>query len=165
MVLTLADLEANAFLTSYARELLVDVISTNDKALVMNLLDKSKKVIVDKESLVRLIHLATEVPDERIVIISNKDKKECECTCCGKAKMGINMFETIEGITINGMLLKDVEPDLHSYIQNTWNISLTRCYCKDFFKISKLSASEKEYRFQEETNEEENQEGVEESDE
>ena len=144
MVLTFADLESNNYLTSFIREVIVDVLATNDKALVMNLLDNSKKVIIDKKSLIHIIYLATKIPKGNIQIISNRDDSKCECGCCGKAKVSLHMFETIEGILINGMLLNEAEPDLYSYIQNTWNISLVRCYCQDFLKISRLTEAEKE---------------------
>lgn len=136
MVLSFSDLESNLYFNEFARDIVVDVLAKNDKALVMNLLDKSRKVIIDVESFRHLLKLIFE--DETVVITTDEAERSCSCKC-GKQKMQLRAYENIVSITVNGQDLNKCEPNVVDYISKVWNFSMTRTYCPDFLNIRCLT--------------------------
>ena len=113
----------------FAREVITSILTTNDKALVANLLDQSKKVIVDTSSLRKLISMIADTKD--VVIDADSESKSCSCKC-GTAK--IQMFENIGSILVDGEAL---DSDIEKYINETLNISTTRTYASSIVKIER----------------------------
>jgi len=113
----------------FAREVITSILTTNDKALVANLLDQSKKVIVDASSLRKLISMIADTKD--VEIDADAESKSCSCKC-GTTK--IQLFETIESITVDGEAL---DADIEKYINETLNISTTRTYASSIIKIER----------------------------
>lgn len=116
----------------FAREVITSILTTNDKALVANLLDQSKKVIVDASSLRKLISMIADTKD--VVIDADSESKSCSCKC-GTAK--IQMFESIGSILVDGEAL---DSDIEKYINETLNISTTRTYASSILKIERDEA-------------------------
>ena len=116
----------------FAREVITSILTTNDKALVANLLDQSKKVIVDASSLRKLISMIADTKD--VVIDADSESKSCSCKC-GTAK--IQMFESIDSILVDGEAL---DSDIEKYINETLNISTTRTYASSILKIERDEA-------------------------
>lgn len=113
----------------YAREVITSILTTNDKALVANLLDQSKKVIIDAKSLVKLIRMITDSKDVEI----NADSESKSCTCkCGTTK--IQLFETIKSITVDGEAL---DADTEKYINEILNISTKRTYASSVIIVER----------------------------
>ena len=133
MTLTRAEIEANLKFNRYAFKIVKEILSVNDKALVANLLDQSKKIIVDVNSIISLIEYAI---DAIVDIETDAEAHTCKCGAC-KA----HMFETITSITIGGKSLRKAEPELYSYIVDELCISLSKTYASDVFKIEKNEAT------------------------
>ena len=134
MVLTKVELENNRAFNKYAFEIVNEILTLNDKALVANLLDFSKKIIVDANHLRKLILL---VVDDEIEFVTDVEVKSCDCKCC---KVKTHIYENIENILIGGKEMKDVEPELYKYISEELNISLNRTYASQIIEIEKKSA-------------------------
>lgn len=133
MGLTYDEIDANKEFAKYSRDLIIKILSQNDKALVANLLDFSKKIIIDIDSLRELIQVG--LGEKRnIDILSNIEEKSCKC---GSMKVKIGIFEDILTIHLNGTDFKVAEPVLYDYIEKELNISLSRTYCKKVISISK----------------------------
>lgn len=113
----------------FAREVITAILTTNDKALVANLLDQSKKVIIDASSLKKLISLIADTKD--IEIEADAESKSCSCKC-GTAKF--QLFETIASITVDG---EPIDADIEKYINETLNISTQRTYASSLIKIER----------------------------
>lgn len=134
MVLTEAEIENNRAFNKYAFEIVNEILALNDKALVANLLDFSKKIIVAANHLRKLISLAV---DDKIEFITDVESKSCDCKCC---KVKAHIYEKIESILIGGKEMKDAEPELYKYISEELNISLNRTYASQMIEIEKKSA-------------------------
>lgn len=113
----------------YAREVITTILTTNDKALVANLLDQSKKVIIDAKSLTKLIRMITDAKD--VEIDADSESKTCSCKC-GTTK--VQLFETIDSITVDGELL---DADTEKYINDILNISTKRTYASSIILIER----------------------------
>lgn len=106
-----------------------EIISTNDKALVANLLDLSKKVIIDYDMLKSIIKTALANNEKvKIEIVESETGKTCNC-CCGKTTF--KLYKNIESINIDGEDIKIKEPGLYKYLNEYLNVSLTKTYIKD----------------------------------
>lgn len=126
MPVTRESLLNNSELNTKIIGIMKEIISTNDKALIANLLDFSKKVIIDLNSLYEIINIAANVNKNiNIEIIENDETKKC----CGKIK--IRVYNSINSILIDGEELNKKEPEVYKYITNDLNISLTRTYVKN----------------------------------
>lgn len=126
--------ESNTVLTRFVRDVMIDLIAKNDKALVANLLDQSKKVIVDSDTLENIIMLATDATN--VEIESDVEKKTCNC--CGKCRASVHLFATIVGITIDGKNINEFE-GLSKYITDILNISIERIYMKHLIDVVPLT--------------------------
>lgn len=123
------ELLQNAKLTSKCLFVMRDIISTNDKALVANLMDISKKIIIDYASLKGI--LKTAITGEKVKIEVVQDDESKSCNCCGGAKMTIRLFSSITEINVDGKPLSEAEPEVFRYLSEDMNISLTRTYVKN----------------------------------
>ena len=145
MTLTKSDLADNQQFNRYAFKIVKEILSTNDKALVANLLDLSKKIVVDAISLQRLIAYAT---DKTVNITTDAEEKTCNCKCC---KVKVRVFETITSITINGKDIHKKEPELCAYITEELGISLERTYASSIIMITKDVEEELEEELEEDS--------------
>lgn len=131
---SLDQLKKNLELEKACFKLLRDIISVNDKALVANLLDLSKKVIISTEDLIKLIKLGV---GKCADVVIDSDIDSASCHCC-KHKVNIRVYENIYSITINGEELEDCEPELYEFLTDYCNISLTKTYKKRVFDIERI---------------------------
>ena len=131
---SLDQLKKNLKLEKACFKLLRDIISINDKALVANLLDFSKKIIISTEDLIKLIKLGV---GEAAEVVIDSDIESKSCHCC-KHKVNVHVYENIHSITINGEELEDREPELHEFLIDYCNISLTKTYKKKVFDIERI---------------------------
>lgn len=136
-----SDLEGNAKLLAFVNGIYIKILAENDKALVANLLDQSKKVIISTRDLTDLIKIALEDFDVEVNIVTDIEKKGCTC---GKCKTSIHLFERIDSITIDEEEMKDVVPALYKFITKTFNISLTRTYTDRFIEIEPVVEQKKQ---------------------
>lgn len=134
MVLTKVELENNRPFNRYAFEIVNEILALNDKALVANLLDFSKKIIVDANHLRKLISL---VVDNDIEFVTDVESKSCDCKCC---KIKAHIYENIDNILIDGKEMKNIEPELYEYISEELNISLDKTYGSQMVEIEKKNA-------------------------
>ena len=129
MTLTREEIESNQEFNKYAFKIVKEILSTNDKALVANLLDLSKKIIVSATSLSELIEHAV---DGVVCIETDEETHSCKCGSCKT-----HLYETITSLTIDGVSLKKAEPELYKYINDELCISLSKTYASYMFKIEK----------------------------
>lgn len=129
----MSELEINLELKNIALKIMKEIIATNDKALVANLVDFSKKVIVSEEHLTKLLKTAIG-PETSVVIIS--DEEERSCSCCSH-KVNIHPFAKVRSITIDGDDLGDAQPCVKDFIMNELNISLERIYRTSFISVER----------------------------
>lgn len=137
MVVTKAELAANDELSKYAFKIVKEILAMNDKALVANLLDFSKKIIVDAMNIKELITLA--IPDSEVEIETDIESRNCDCKCC---KVKTSLYETIESINVNGKDIFETEKELCKYISDELGISLDKTYASQVFKIEKKAVVE-----------------------
>lgn len=135
-----SDFEANVKLIAFANQIYIKVLSQNDKALVANLLDQSKMVIISVRDLKELIKIALADFDVTVDIVTDIEKRGCRC---GKCKTNFHIFARIDSITIDEEEMKDVVPSLVKFINKKLNISLTRTYTDHLIDVEPIYAEEK----------------------
>ena len=126
-------LQQNIEIEKECFKIMKDMIATNNKALVANLLDMSRKIIVSTKDLKRLIKIA--VGDENKIKIET-DIEQKTCICCHH-KVNIHPYENIIRISIDGEDFEDAQPDLYEYLQSYCNISLDKTYKENVIHIEK----------------------------
>lgn len=134
------DFSSNQQLDTFVRQVLVDVLAGNDKALVANLFDVSGKIILDGASLAQVIKIGL---GDANVLIDTEDSG-VKCNCCTKCKCKIRIFSTIKSITVDGKPLSEVSPEFCSYITDVLKISLTRVYAKTFIEFEPVQVKREE---------------------
>lgn len=105
--------EVNAFLA----ETYKDLIASNSKALIANLVDFSGNVILDIDSLSKLVMILTgEIPQ-----FATEVKSKDGIKCC-KGKTNLHLYESI--------IEDDVPENVKEYIESELKISMARTYSK-----------------------------------
>ena len=150
MPLSKAELAENVEFNRYAFKIVKEILAENDKALVANLLDFSKKVIVSCQNLTDLISIVLDNVD--IQIATDVESKTCNCKCC---KVKTALYENIESITVNGEDIFEKEKELCRYISNELGISLDKTYASQVIMIEKAKVADDEESEEEEEVEEE----------
>lgn len=130
------ELEKNLVLHRELNNILKHILAENDKALIANLLDLNKKIILDIDTLEYLLELAL---NEKIDIIIEQDEDAYKVNCCGKCKVKISIYNKIKSIKANKFLLSDVEPELCNYFSDVLGISLTKTYIKKTSEMIKIT--------------------------
>lgn len=134
------DFSSNRELDTFVRQVLIDVLAGNDKALVANLFDVSGKIILDGASLTQLIKIGL---GETNVLIDTEDSG-IKCNCCTKCKCKVRIFSAIKSIKVDGKPLSEVSPEFCSYITDVLKISLTRIYAKTFIDFEAVPIKREE---------------------
>lgn len=135
--LTREVIEENRELEKACFDAIKKVLANNDKALVANLLDFSRKIILSTKTLKKLLKIALG-KDKEIKIDTDIEQKTC--ICC-KKKVNVHVYETILSITVDGEELENAEPALVEYLTEECLISLSRTYKE---KVIHIEDTEKE---------------------
>lgn len=154
MSVSIKELEGNTQLKDLFIEFQNEILTTNDKALIANMLDKSGRLILSCKQLQTLIETAL---DEKVHVDVKEDPQKRSCDCCGKGKLVLQVFGTIIDIRVDDKSLEEAEPNLVKYLTKQWNISLTRTYLPRMldFEVEKVERSTKVNIVEEEEDEEE----------
>ena len=158
MPLTLEEITSNTELKDLFIDLQNEIIASNDKALLANLLDKSGRVILSRDGLEDLISNAV---GGKIKIKVEEDPQKRSCGC-GKGSFTLQVYGDILDIKVNGESLEEAEPVLYKFLTKTWNISLTRTYLRNLIDIEVEPVQRSKKQKKVEVEEEEEDEEVEE---
>ena len=107
-----------------------DILSQNDKALVANLLDVSGLVILNVDTLEKLLELITGKPHSITTSMNSGDG----CKCCG-GKTTVKLFDSIIGIR------PELSEDVKEKLAKTYKISITRTYATQILEINREEVS------------------------
>ena len=94
------------------------ILKDNNPKLVANLIDQSGRVIVDAESLVRIVALVCQVVPESV----NISYEVKETGCCGK----LNPIKTIEAIKVGGLDFKLTYNEKYNMLTDEYSVSLRK---------------------------------------
>ena len=94
------------------------ILKDNNPKLVANLIDQSGRVIVDAESLVRIVALVCQVVPESV----NISYEVKETGCCGK----LNPIKTIEAIKVAGLDFKLTYNEKYNMLTDEYSVSLRK---------------------------------------
>ena len=94
------------------------ILKDNNPKLVANLIDQSGRVIVDAESLVRIVALVCQVVPESV----NISYEVKETGCCGK----LNPIKTIEAIKVGGLDFKLTYNEKYNMHTDEYSVSLRK---------------------------------------
>ena len=94
------------------------ILKDNNPKLVANLIDQSGRVIVDAESLVRIVALVCQVHPESV----NISYEVKETGCCGK----LNPIKTIEAIKVGGLDFKLTYNEKYNMLTDEYSVSLRK---------------------------------------
>lgn len=131
----MSELETNLNLNRLILKCISQEYTTNDKTLVANLQDSSKKTILPEDELIEIIELAINNPDSVVEINTNEKAKTCNC--CGKCRVNIHSYADIISIMVDDRSLRTVQPFVTEFLEDKCSISLSKTYIRDFIKIEK----------------------------
>ena len=94
------------------------ILKDNNPKLVANLIDQSGRVIVDAESLIRIVALVCQVVPESV----NISYEVKETGCCGK----LNPIKTIEAIKVGGLDFKLTYNEKYNMLTDEYSVSLRK---------------------------------------
>ena len=94
------------------------ILKDNNPKLVANLIDQSGRVIVDAESLVRIVALVCQVVPESV----NISYEVKETGCCGK----FNPIKNIEAIKVAGLDFKLTYNEKYNMLTDEYSVSLRK---------------------------------------
>ena len=94
------------------------ILKDNNPKLVANLIDQSGRVIVDAESLVRIVALVCQVVPESV----NISYEVKETGCCGK----LNPIKNIEAIKVGGLDFKLTYNEKYNMLTDEYSVSLRK---------------------------------------
>lgn len=132
----MSELESNLDLNRLLLKYISQEYATNDKAVVANLLDFSKKIILPEDKLIEIIKLAVNNPDSVVEINTNEKTKSCNC--CGKCKVNVHLYADIISIMVDDRSLRTVQPFVTEFLEDKCSISLSKTYIREFIKIEKI---------------------------
>ena len=95
-----------------------EILRDNNPKLIANLIDQSGKVIIDAESLVRIVALVCQAHPESI----NIEYEVKETGCCGK----LNPIKNIEAIKVAGLDFKLTYNEKYNMLTDQYSISLRK---------------------------------------
>lgn len=131
----MSELETNLDLNKLILKCISQEYTTNDKTLVANLQDSSKKTILPEDELIEIIELAINNPDSVVEINTNEKAKTCNC--CGKCRVNIHSYADIISIMVDDRSLRTVQPFVTEFLEDKCSISLSKTYIRDYIKIEK----------------------------
>ena len=105
------------------------ILTENDKQLITNILDTSKKVILTKDQLIELLVTILSINSGKVAVTSDditiKYSKDILSTCL---KVSVSPFKNIVSIKVFKQELGQVQPDIYSALASTFKISLETFY-------------------------------------
>ena len=133
----MSELQSNLELNKLLLKYISQEYAQNDTAVIANLLDVSKKIILPEDKLEDLIKVALNDPNVKVEI--NTTKKQQSCNCCGKCKMNLHLFANIISIMVDGRSLRTVQPYVTEFLEDSCSVSLSRTYIREFIKIERIN--------------------------
>ena len=110
-------------------EIFREILTENDKQLITNILDTSKKVILTKDQLIELLVTVLSIKSGEVVVTSDdvtiKYSEDILSTCL---KVSVSPFKNIVSIKVFEQELGQVQPDIYTALASTFKISLETFY-------------------------------------
>ena len=113
----MSELQSNLELNKLLLKYISQEYAQNDTAVIANLLDVSKKIILPEDKLEDLIKVALNDPNVKVEI--NTTKKQQSCNCCGKCRMNLHLFANIISIMVDGRSLRTVQPYVTEFLEDS----------------------------------------------
>lgn len=135
----MSELQSNLELNKLLLKYISQEYAQNDTAVIANLLDVSKKIILPEDKLEDLIKVALNDPNVKVEI--NTTKKQQSCNCCGKCRMNLHLFANIISIMVDGRSLRTVQPYVTEFLEDSCSVSLSRTYIREFIKIERINSA------------------------
>lgn len=135
----MSELQSNLELNKLLLKHISQEYAQNDTAVIANLLDVSKKIILPEDKLEEIIKVALNDPNVNVEI--NTTKQQQSCNCCGKCKMNLHLFANIISIMVDGRSLRTVQPYVTEFLEDTCSVSLSRTYIREFIKIERIESA------------------------
>lgn len=105
--------------------ILTSLLTTNDTKILANILDRSGKIVLSESDIRNIIH--TIDPSISVGDVEFDYKSE-EVSCCGKVYNKIRLLKFPSSIKIKGKELSAKYTELHNFLINDLNISLSTIY-------------------------------------
>ena len=106
-----------------------EILTDNDKQLITNILDTSKKVILTKDQLIALLVTVLSINSGGVAVTTDdvtiKYSEDILSTCL---KVSVSPFKNIVSIKVFEQELGQVQPDIYSALASTFKISLETFY-------------------------------------
>ena len=106
-----------------------EILTENDKQLITNILDTSKKIILTKDQLFDLLVTVLSINSGGVAVTSNditiKYSKDILSACL---KISVSPFKNIVSIKVFEQELGQGQPDIYSALASTFKISLETFY-------------------------------------
>ena len=106
-----------------------EILTDNDKQLITNILDTSKKVILTKDQLISLLVTVLSINSGGVEVTSDDVTiKYSEDVISSCLKISVSPFKNIVSIKVFEQELGQVQPDIYSALASTFKISLETFY-------------------------------------
>ena len=114
-------------------EIFQEILTENDKQLITNILDSSKKVILTKDQLIELLVTVLSINSGGVEVSSDDITiKYSEYILSTNLKISVSPFKNIVSIKVFEQELGQVQPDIYTALASTFKISLETFYQPGF---------------------------------